>query len=218
MVNRQILTRIDNITAIAYINKMGGIKHKHLNEITKELREWAIQSKNWLFAEYVASKDNVADEGSRITNLYTEWELSNHHFKTLCKEFSNPSIDLFATRINTKCPRFCSWERDPEAFVINALTIDWKGYFWYAFPPFSLIPKILRKIKEEGSRGILIVPKWTCHPWYPMFMELLVSRTVQFGPSSNLLLSPCRERTHPLAAKLILVSGVVLGDRSTRRT
>lgn len=36
-VKKQILLRIDNLTALAYLNKMGGIKHKNLNDLTKQI-------------------------------------------------------------------------------------------------------------------------------------------------------------------------------------
>lgn len=38
--NCQILMRIDNSTAIAYINRMGGIQFPHLTKITKEIWQW----------------------------------------------------------------------------------------------------------------------------------------------------------------------------------
>ncbi|XP_051159201.1 uncharacterized protein LOC127280329 [Leptopilina boulardi] len=216
--NKQILLRIDNLTALAYINKMGGIKHRDLHIMSKRIWEWSKTREIWLFAEYIASKENPADEGSRISNPDTEWELSDFAFKLLVKKLGNPSIDLFASRINKKCARYCSWDRDPDALAINAFTISWKNDFWYAFPPFALISRILKKIREEGSQGILVVPFWTGQPWFPIFKQLLISELIEFNPSNNLLLSPCRTLTHPLAADLILVSGIVSGRLSRKRT
>lgn len=57
-----------------YLNKMGGIKHKDLHSLTKEVWEFCIYRNNWIFAEYVASKSNPADEGSIISNIGTEWK------------------------------------------------------------------------------------------------------------------------------------------------
>lgn len=216
--NKQILLRVDNVTALAYINKMGGTKFESLNNLAKELWEWCIDRKLWVFAEYVASKENLADEGSRISNLDTEWELATQAYNEICERLGVPEIDLFASRINSKCKNYCSWDRDPEAYAINALTINWQSHRWYAFPPFSLIPKILKKIKDEGSSGILIVPLWTVQPWYPEFERLLVSKPIIFEPANNLLLSPCRKVIHPLASSLTLVAGIVSGRHSRKRT
>lgn len=216
--DKQILLRIDNITALAYLNKMGGIKHRDLNNITKETWEWCRSRQIWIFAEYVASKENPADKGSRITNPDTEWELANFAFRELIQKFGNPTIDLFASRTNRKCDRYCSWDRDPEALSINSLTINWKGEFWYAFPPFSLIARLLKKVREEGSTGILVVPYWTGQPWFPEFKRLLISNLIHWQPSNNLLLSPCRKMVHPMASSLTLVSGIVSGKHCFLRS
>ena len=215
--NKQILLRIDNITALAYINKMRGIKYRSLNHITKKLWEWCRNGDIWVFAEYIASSDNLADVASRVTNVDIEWELSNA-FQIIIKRFGNPSIDLFASRIITKCIKYCSWERDPEAAFINAFTVSWKQEFWYAFPPFSLIPRVLKKVKEDSSTGIFVVPFWTVQPWYPEFKNLLISDTIFLKPSTKLLISPCRKIIHPLAPTLTLVSGIVLGKLLRQRT
>ena len=212
--DKQILLRIDNLTALAYINKMGGTRSIDSYEIAKELWQWCFERKIWVFAEYIASKVNPADEGSRLQNIDTEWELAQFAYDRIVKKFGKPDIDLFASRVNKKCNKYCSWERDPEAWVINALTINWKNFFWYAFPPFSLILKILRKVKEERSRGIIVVPHWTGKPWYPMFKELLISEVISFAPSDNNLLSPCRKRIHPLASQITLIAGVLSGKHS----
>lgn len=216
--NVQILLRIDNVTAIAYVNKMGGTRYKNLHGVAKELWEWCIERDIWVFAEYVASKENPADEGSRLTNLDTEWELAPYAFKIICQDFGKPNIDLFASRINKKCALYCAWDRDPEAFIINSMTFDWSGYFWYAFPPFSLISRVLKKIREEGSRGIIIVPYWPSQPWFPNFLQLLISEMVYLNPSESLLLSPCRNLVHPLSSKLTLVSGIVCGYTIRNKT
>ena len=213
--NCQILLRIDNTTAIAYLNKMGGIKFPHLNRLAKEVWEWCIERKLWIFAEYVATKENIADEESRISNIDTEWELAHYAFRKIIKRFGNPEIDFFAKRNNKKCSKYCSWERDPDAFVINAFTINWENLFGYAFPPFSLIPKILKKIRSDKAICIVIVPLWTAQPWFPEFNRLLISEKIEFRPSNNLLLSPCRTITHPLATQLPLIAGVLSG-RHTR--
>ena len=56
------------------------------------------------------------------------------------------SIDLFASRINNQLRRYVSWEGDPYAWAVNALTLDWGQLTGlYAFSPFSLIQICLQK-------------------------------------------------------------------------
>lgn len=43
--NSEILLRIDNTTAISYINRMGGIQFPHLNNIAREIWQWCEERK-----------------------------------------------------------------------------------------------------------------------------------------------------------------------------
>ncbi|CAD6230832.1 GSCOCG00012209001-RA-CDS, partial [Cotesia congregata] len=93
------------------------------------------------------SKENVvADSASRINNIDTEWEVAPWAFRQISNLFGQPQIDLFASVNNEKCSDYCSWHRDPEAFCIDTFTVKWDTFYFYAFPPFSLILKTLRKI------------------------------------------------------------------------
>lgn len=169
-------------------------------------------------ASYIKSEDNVeADRESRINNIDTEWELADYAFRRAVERFGLPEIDLFATRCNTKCKKFLAWERDPEALAVDAFTVDWhlQGLFW-AFPPFALILRVLKKIKLDEATGIVVVPHWTSQPWFPLFSELLTERPLIFKPSPTLLLSPCRSKQHPLADKLSLMVDKLSGNPSVR--
>lgn len=86
---------------------MGGIKFSALNKVAKQIWGLCVHRKLWIFAEYVASKENPVVEGSRINNPDTEWELSNFAFSEITMKLGFSSVDLFASRINAKCQRFC---------------------------------------------------------------------------------------------------------------
>ena len=78
-----------------------------------------------------------------------------------------PSVDLFASRLNHKVSRYASWRYDPEAWVINAFSIDWSHFHLsYVFPPFRLVGRCVRKAKAEGARVIIVAPRWPGQPWY----------------------------------------------------
>lgn len=204
--NSEILLRIDNTVAISYINRMGGIQYSHLNEITRQIWKWCEERQLYIFASYIKSKDNVeADEESRRSNIDTEWDLSFTAFTDIVDEYGEPEIDLFASRLNTKCTKYISWKRDPSAFNVDAFTVDWGSYYFYSFPPFSLILKCLRKIINDRATGIMVVPYWVSQPWYPLFQSLMSQEPIFFHPDRNLLLSPSRE-PHPRWRTLTLVS------------
>ena len=56
--NREILLRIDNTTAIAYINRMGGIQFPKLNNLAREIWQWCEPRKIHVFASYINTQEN----------------------------------------------------------------------------------------------------------------------------------------------------------------
>lgn len=209
-----VLLRINNSVAISYINRMGGIKFPLLNKVTKQIWQWCEERGLWIFASYIPSSDNVeADKASRRTNIDTEWELSYEAFRVIVERFGYPDVDLFASRVNKKCARFMSWHRDPEAMGVDAFTINWKYEYFYAFPPFNLMLRVLNQISTDQACGIVVAPFWTAQPWFPLWKELLIGHPVIFEPNEDMLLSPCRRVHHPLARNLRLMAGKLSGKR-----
>ena len=70
-----------------------------------------------------------------------------------------------------------SYRPDPEAFAIDAFSLDWSNFNFYAFPPFSVIPTVLKKLKSEGARGVCVLPDWPPQAWYPAVLQLLKQKT-----------------------------------------
>ncbi|CAB0038777.1 unnamed protein product, partial [Trichogramma brassicae] len=141
---------------------MGGSRHLKYNKLTRDIWQWCEQRSLWLYASYIPGRDNTqADAQSRVKNIDTEWELASYAFKRVVHIFGTPDIDLFASRVNSKCKRYCSWYRDPDAEFIDAFTISWANVYFYAFPPFAIIAKVLRKIILDKACGVVIVPYWT---------------------------------------------------------
>ena len=50
---------------------------------------------------------------------------------------------------------------DPQAMAVDAFTLNWNFSLIYAFPPFSPIAPVLKKIQEDQAEVIMVVPKWT---------------------------------------------------------
>ena len=99
---------------------------------------------------YPKSEENI-DAQSRMKNIDTEWELAPYAYNKIKHKFKPPEIDLFATRINTKCKDYCSWFEEPDALAIDAFTIPWNNLNFYAFPPFSIIAKVFHKIINKNA-------------------------------------------------------------------
>ena len=63
----------------------------------------------------------------------------------------------------------------PDSVGTNAFSCSWRCEFFYAFPPFSIIHTVLRKIENEQAEGIIIVPVFTKQPWFTRLFRILVS-------------------------------------------
>lgn len=207
-----ILLRIDNTTAIAYVNRMGGVQHPHLNELARKMWQWCETRNIFIYASYIKSRDNViADRESRRFNIDTEWQISDQVFSTIVKSLGKPEFDLFASAQNYKCSRYASWKLDPFSEIVDSFTFSWKTVYFYAFPPFCLITKVLEKIRADKATGIVVIPYWPSQPWYPLWSKLVISERIYFGPDQSLLYSPFRT-CHPLHASLILVAAKLSGN------
>ena len=67
-----------------------------------------------------------------------------------------------------------AWLPDPGAIAINALHQDWVYNNMYCFPPFILIPYVIRKIRDAGAMVTSIAPFWERQAWFPVVMQMLV--------------------------------------------
>lgn len=211
--NCQILLRVDNTTAMSYINRMGGVQYPHLTDIATQLWQWCELRKIYVIASYIKSKDNItADAESRRIHPDIEWELADWAFQEIVSTYGEPQIDIFASRINKKCPTFVSWHRDPDAMAINAFTISWTGLKFYAFPPFTIILRMLRKIISDKARGVVVVPFWPTQPWYPLFKSLLLTEPIVFTNNQNPIISFHSSKGN-IHNNITLVAGLLCGRR-----
>lgn len=141
---RHVLIQCDNTTAVSYIANMGGTHSMMCNNIAKQIWLWSISKKSWITATHIPGKTNtVADFQSRHFNERTEWELNPKVFEEITSRLGEPTIDLFASYLNSKLPCYYSWKSDPRASHIDAFTISWHGPLMYCFPPFSLLGRCL---------------------------------------------------------------------------
>ena len=116
------------------------------------MRLWAQDRCIWLSAVHIPGVENcIADSASRTCyDTETEWQLDSTIFTMLETRFGPFGADLFASRLNTQCPVFFSWRPDPNAIAIDALAHPWTDTINYAFPPFSIINRLLQKSVGGG--------------------------------------------------------------------
>ena len=162
----------DNTTAVAYLNNMGGTKQE-CNSLAREIWLWCYENNNWITSAHIPGTNNfAADAESRSIHDNMEWQLHPWLFDKICDKWGIPEIDLFASRLNHQVERYYTGKPDPGAEAVDAFTEDWSLHRFYAFPPFNLVARVLKKIEKDQAEGILIDPCWLTQSWFSKFTSM----------------------------------------------
>ena len=181
-----------------------------MNDLSKQIWLWCVEKNIFLSAFHIAGKENIqADYLSRISSNGTEWSLNDQVFMSLLDIF-DLKLDLFASSVNKKLENYVSWGPDPDAIANNAFSFDWSilDSNIYAFPPFSLIDRILEKISREKLKvGILLItPYWPTQAWFPSLLKLSRYPPLRLPATKTLVKSSIDNRPHPMWKKLHLTA------------
>lgn len=190
-----VLLRLDNISAVSYVNKLGGTVSHRLNNIVKELWLWCMNRDITLAAEHLPGVLNeIADEESRVMKDRSDWSLNPGIFQGIQERWGPLEVDMFASRLTTQLERFFSWRPDPEAEALDAFNQDWtnlqgKGY---ANPPWNLVGRVLNRVRQQEITLVLVAPVWKNQPWYPALLEMIVDFPIRLPQGKDLIIP-----THP---------------------
>jgi len=205
--------QMDNVAALTYLKKMGGTKSQMLTTISKQIWGYLLDHQITITVEYLPGVLNVeADRMSRNVRDSSEWKLNPHVFRRICRARGTPSTDLFASRLTNQVPLYFSWKLDPYSQGQDALQTSWSQVRGYAFPPFSLIGRVLWKVRSDQATIILITPAWQTQAWYPIVLQMSVQNPIILPQYQDLLQNPQGE-FHPLLRNrsLELVAWTVSG-------
>lgn len=127
--------------AVACINNMGGSHSPSCNVIARAVRDI------WLAASHIPGKLNViADKASRTFDESKQWKLDAAVYVQVTSYFGTPDVDMFASWLNYQVMPYVWWHPDPRAWAIDAFALDSRNMFFYAFPPFSVMPQVLLNV------------------------------------------------------------------------
>ena len=206
LVGSSVAIFADNSTAISYLRNQGGTHSSFLNSIAQRILRWAESLSVVISPQFIMGKHNVlADALSRPNQILgSEWTLKQEVFRDLCRRWP-VSIDLFATSQNHRCSIYFSPYHDHNALGTDALLQNWNGWQAYAFPPWSLIPAVLKKLRSSfGVLLTIIAPFWPQRPWFPDLLDLVVDGPVALPQSRDLLRQPHFHRFHLGVSRLSL--------------
>ena len=149
--------------------------------------------------------------------LPSEWTLNHSVFQRICLFFPPPEIDLFASALTFQLPKYCSKVQDLQAWAIDAMSFPWSGLRLYAFPPFSLLPRVLQIVAQDGADLLLITPLWPQKPWFLRLLSLLVDFPRSLPPLPDLVHQPISLFPHPHPDRLHLSLWPLSGNVAKRQ-
>ena len=121
----------------------------------------------------------------------TEWSLHPQVARALLRDWGNPSIDLFATCLNTKLPLYCSLVPDPQAVFKDAFRHPWDDLDLYAFPPFALVGRVIARVQQSSRVAMtLVAPLWPEKEWFADLLLLLTQPPLALPCWDKLLRQP----------------------------
>ena len=148
----------DNTTAMAYLHRQGGNSFSRTQVIgSADSSLGREREKISICSQFVPGRNNVvADAFSRPSQVVgTEWTLHQEVFDSLRKRWP-VVIDLFASSLNHCYGVYFAPVSDPMAAGTDAMLQSWDHLLGYAFPPFAMIPQVLRKLRESSVAAVTL--------------------------------------------------------------
>merc|ERR1712115_90312 len=91
--------------------------------------------------------------------------------RSILEHFSlQPTLDSFACCYLVQLLRYMSWHRDQQEVAQDVLLSP----VTYLFPPVPLLPKVIRRIKDQRIRVVLVCPQWPLALWWGLVTKMMV--------------------------------------------
>jgi hypothetical protein len=209
----RIRLNCDNTTAVAYVNNMGG-RIKRLDRVATRIWELLERGQAYMTAVYVPTDENPADAltrgvTSRKRMLDTEVQINPRIIREIVHSGPFlPQIDWFASDVNAQFPRFYVWQPQTRTAAegVNAFLFHWGNTPGYMFPPFALLPRIIRKIRDDKAKVLLIHPRWPGALWAPSLPQMTLRRQ-ELEQSTDVLRYPHHPNLrHPMTDLRLVAS------------
>ena len=158
------IVQMDNHAPLAYLVKMGGSRNLLMIQEAKEIWEFCLANQITLTVEYLPETLNIrADKTSS-----NKWILNKPIFQKVIQALGPMYVDLLASRLCHQIPKYISRQSDPHAWMVDAFQINWSYLKAYAFPPFTLIWRVLAKAMRGKHTLIIVIPMCPLvfQPWY----------------------------------------------------
>jgi hypothetical protein len=172
---KEINLHTDNMTALKYVTKSGGTASALLQDLAVQIQDLCnLHTLKIRYHHVAGMKNTEADTLSRTRQPLYESLIPKTFFNHLRKRWGKRwKVDAFAASHNYQLPQYWSLMNDPRTTAIDAFQQNWSRDDLYMFPPWRLIPQVLRKIQQDKTKEVtLITPFWTSQFWFPMLLKM----------------------------------------------
>ena len=192
----RVRPRMDNTTAIAYINNGGG-RIPLLTKVVKNIW-WLALEMGWHLEEAThipGHQNRLADHLSRVF-ASCDWMLHPEVFTELDAMWGPHTYDRMATRVNRQNSLpYDSFLFDPEASGVDTFLQLWQGHNNWVNGDFHQIARLLAHMRAQGVCGTFIAPRWARSWWNVLVQECVAWRELSNRP--DLFLPGDRNSTRP---------------------
>ena len=177
----QVLHRTDSLSTYWVVANAGSRRSERLSMLARHIWFICLRHSIGLSSEYVG-KDVIIRKGA---DLLSRWQddsdcmLQPSLFAWLWERCGPFDVDRFATASNrqshpvTGSPlAFTSRFMEHGTMGMDALATDWRGTCSYAFPPPSILDRVIQHIAAQCSDTLLICPYWPSQSWWPLLQSL----------------------------------------------
>jgi len=199
----QVLT--DNISAVAYLNHMGGPSPR-LSRLALAIWAEAIDiGVSIKFAHIAGVMNWESDFWSQKPDKHN-WMLHPKLFNYLNRLWVPHTINSFANCQNAQLPRFNSRYWEPLSEAVDALSHgNWHSENNFVNAPFCLIQKVIDVILDQQAFATVIAPKWQAQTWYSRLVSLSIAPPLRLPNNPHTcramgVAEPCRNRKWALYA------------------
>ena len=165
----EVLIHTDN-QAVAFILAKGGSIKPDLHYLAMDLFLLAFELGVRFKVVWVPRDTNqLADWLSKHPDL-DAWGIAPWAFHAMARHYSyagSLDVDLFASEYNHKLPVFGSRLPTLSCTFVDAFTVPWQGFSLpYICGPWALLGRIMRKLRVETARAVVVLPVWPRRPWW----------------------------------------------------
>ena len=202
----QVLHRTDSISTYWVVANAGSRHSERLSVLARQVWLICLQHNILLSSEYVG-KDVIIHKGADLLSRHQDQcdcSLHPQVFAQLWAAVGPFDVDRFSSAYNVQANPvtgrpllFTSRFLERGSLGMDALMASWRGVRNYAFPPPTILDRVVQLIAEQHADTLLICPKWPSQAWWPLLISLphsgwlLPSGTAPFVPQRSRCPHPC---------------------------